>query len=498
MVCVKLHTHHPIKAPGFHCFFSVLKSNMKFFVLLLAVGVVASKPTDQESVRIRISQKGLDFGEDVANYMIDLVQKQALDKLKLPKVASGSFEVTNMRFGALNLGKPEISIVPGTGIKWRNPKAQVRVYGDWAIQTLWWNYGSLTLDANLDVTAVAGIKASGGKLSTNSAQCGVHFNSFNLNLHNAFFTWIASLMEGSITPEIRKAVCKELNKLLDTTLNGVIKGLPHEIAVSDIFDVEIEADSNPEFKAKHFDVSARVKADSQNGDATFPFTPEPIVDAVEPSGMACLLISDYTLNTASYLALSAGKVKESVPNAQIPATNPIMNTAFFKTSVPAFYAAYPDAAIVYSVKNTRYPEVEFDKDLVIAGMPVEITISVGTATVATVATDLTVKGTVAQANNVISGSITSAAHTSSVISSQVDGITVATLQAAIDEVLDKAVVPEVNKVFQSGITLPTDKYFTLNSGLLQSQNDFLKICADITLTDYTLAELKKVAENLLG
>ena len=69
--------------------------------------------------------------------------------------------------------------------------------------------------------------------------------------------------------------------------------------------------------------------------------------------MMCFLLSDYTLNTASYMALGAGKVVESVPNEYIAADNAILNTAYFKASLPQLYTAHPDEALQYKISNTR-------------------------------------------------------------------------------------------------------------------------------------------------
>lgn len=477
---------------------SSVPDTSKMIVIALAlISAVCSAPTDQESVRISFSQKALDFGEDVAFYMIDIIQKVAVGKLTLPNVSTDSFRATSLKFSGIDLGKPEISTVPGVGMKWRNGNARIVVKGNWAAKVGWWWYdGSMTLDARLAVDAVAGITASNGKLATAPKGCNIGFHSFDLDLGNSFLSWVAGLFEGLITPEIKNAVCNEVNKLLRTTVNGVIASLPHDIPVADILDVEIEADSDPVFASSTIDISARVKADSQGSDTVFPFNPEPIVSQMDPSLMACVLISDYTLNTASYIALSAGQIRESVPNEVLDATNPVMNTAYFKTSIPDFYNAYPDSAIVYSVVNTRYPRAEFDHDNVIVDMPVNLMVEVGGSDVITLAITLTVEGNMQHTNNVLSGQITSATHTTSITSSSVGSVTVDQIDSVVDDILENTVLPQINTIITKGVTLPIDQYVNLNKGVLEAHDDFVKVCADATLTDFTLQELKKIAENI--
>jgi len=471
---------------------------MIVFALALLTAASAA-PTDKESVRVSISQKGLDFAEDIAFTMIDIIQKVAVQKLSLPNISTSSFKASNLKFAALNLGKPAFSTVPDVGLKWSSPSAHIRITGKWAVKTgWWWTDGHMTLDAKLKVEAIAGVTASNGKLATSAKGCGVHFNSFNLDLHNSFYTWIASLMEGSITPEIRSAVCNEVNTLLQSTINGVIASLPHDIPVADVMDVEIEADSNPAFKPSYFDVSARVQADAQGSDIVFPFSPSPIVSVMDTSHMACLLLSDYTLNTASYVALSPGKVVDSLPNQHVPATNPIMNTAHFKTSLPQLYTAYPDQAVVYKISNTRYPHVEFANDNVIINMPLDLTVQVAGTDVLTLTLSLTVNGIGEHNNNILSGEIKGVSHTTAVSSSTIGDISVDKIEDILDTILEDTVLPQINSVITTGVVLPIDQYVTLNQGVVESHDDFVKVCADITLTDFTIQELKKFAEAIVN
>ena len=128
----------------------------------------------------------------------------------------------------------------------------------------------------------------------------------------------------------------------------------------------------------------------------------------------------------------------------------------------------------------------------------DLTVQVGGADVLTLGLSLTVEGNMQHTNNVLSGQVTSATHTTTVKSSQIGNIAVDSIEGVIDDILDNTVLPQINAVITKGVTLPIDQYVTLNKGVLEAHDDFVKVCADATLTDYTLAELKKIAENLLA
>merc|ERR1712176_1322715 len=98
----------------------------------------------------------------------------------------------------------------------------------------------------------------------------------------------------------------------------------------------------------------------------------------------------------------------------LDASKPIMNTTYFKTSLPDFYTAYPDAAITYKVTNTRYPRAEFDHDNIILDMPVELTVEVAGTDVAVLSLDLTVEGIMQTYINFLSGKFPSTKHTTTI------------------------------------------------------------------------------------
>ena len=127
----------------------------------------------------------------------------------------------------------------------------------------------------------------------------------------------------------------------------------------------------------------------------------------------------------------------------------------------------------------------------------ELSVQVAGADVLTLSLSLTVEGNMQHSNNVISGQVTSATHTSSIKSSQIGSINVDDIEGVIDDILNNTVLPKINAVIVKGVTLPIDQYVSLNKGVLEAHDDFVKVCADATLTDFTLQELKKIAEDIL-
>ena len=465
------------------------------FCILALFSVACATNSTSESVRISFSQKALDLGEEIAHIIIEVIQDEALTKLSIPDIKSKKFKVKNLKLESLSLDKPELSIV-SNGLLWRNPNAHLKVSGDYSVKVgWWWKSGSLDLETVMEIKAGAKITAKNGTLASYPTYCGVKFNKFDLNLHNGFYSWVARMMEGSITSEIKDALCYEVKGLLGTTANEMISSLPHNIPVADVFSVKIEADSNPSFnKSGIVDIHARVKLDKQGSATIFPFSQEPMQSTMNNSYMACLLISDYTLNTGSYIALSAGTIDLEVPNDDIDGA--YMNTDFFKNILPELYTAYPNMSMSFKIVNTRYPTIEFDADEVFINIPVDVSVMVNDSLVFDLAINMTVEAALYNVDNVVSAVVVGSVHNATLVSSVLPDDITDKLDDVVEFVVTKTILPELNLVLKKGIDIPTSDYVILKKGLLEAHEDFLKICGEIELTDDGRKEIKKAAEDI--
>ena len=469
---------------------------MSAFFILVVLSVASA--TDLESVRISFSQKALDFAEEIAKILFDVVKDEAPKKLEISDISTSKFKLRNMKLQSIDIYKPTITSVPLVGLALSNV-VDLKVTGKWSVKAgWWWIDGSMTLETKITAVAITAITEKNDRLATSPLGCDVAINEFDLDLHNGFITWVVGLMKGKITPEIKKTVCSEVNGILRTTANQMIASLPHDIPVGDLFDVKIAADSNPIFGRNHIKIPARVKVDRQGSPADFPFSPQPMVSSMDVSYMACLLVSDYTLNTGSYIALPAGRLDVTLPNQDIKASHPFFNTIYFESILPELYTAYPDMALSLKIVNTRYPLIEFDVDRVFINMPVDLTLQVSGQSVVKLQVDLSVNAALQHSNKVISGEVLGSTHTTTLVSSTLsDEILLKQLSDVVDEVLALTILPEVNVILKQGITLPIPDYVVLNKGLIEAHDDFLKVCVDMDITDKGKEELKKIAESLL-
>jgi len=466
---------------------------MILFLVLCLGTVSANVGTAKESLRLSIGQSGLDFASDVSAHMLTELEKLAAGGLNLPDIR-GDVDITGLRLSGLHLEKPILSVVPNTGLNVKTPGVQLQVKGNWRYNGWISVTGSLTLTAKLDLSVTAGAYADmvNKRFATVPKGCSVSYRSFSIDLHNSFYSWIVSFFEDTVKSEIKKSVCNEISGVLRTTLNGVIASIPHEITIPNVMSVKFGPDSNPAFSKNQMDLPAQVSAGGQS----FPFKPTGISGAMLPGYMGCILLSDYTLNTASFAALKAGKIVEKLPNKWVAASNPLMNTAYYQTILPGLYSAHPDTPITYKVVNTRYPTIQFLHQNILLHLPVNVVLEVAGSKAITASVTLGVSGVVKVSGGDITASVTSITHVSKLLDTKVGPV--ADLESLMDKILKNTVEPMVNNVLNQGFTLPIKEWVLLKKTSVTAQQDYLEVCGDVELTDKTLAEIKKIIAKLVA
>ena len=86
---------------------------MMFLAILLACLVTPSQAT--ETVRMSFGQRGLDFAEDVAVYMTDIIRDIILNHIDIPTMVVDGATLSNLNVNQMDIPRPQLTIVPNTG-----------------------------------------------------------------------------------------------------------------------------------------------------------------------------------------------------------------------------------------------------------------------------------------------------------------------------------------------------------------------------------------------
>ena len=468
------------------------------FTTLLLVLSGAALSTNQETFRLSFGQKGLDWFETVVATVNDILRDVIMSGLVIPPMDMNGVEVDNLKMRDLDLPKPDLSIVPGTGYKLNANGLNMVIDGEWAFGFLG---GDLTVNTKLNLEAIARVDADmeNGKFRTSAKACDVDFVSLEIDMGNELLNTIAEGMVEDVKGEIAGIVCKEVNTALDTGINSLLLAIPSEVKLHLLQDIvfTFAPDSDPIYSADHVDVPCRVHAKSK---VPFPFAPQGITDSLDPEFIGCVLLSDYLVNSVSFLALGKGKIRESIPNKKFPIGSDLTNTAYFKKSLPQLYNKYPNKDVTYTITNTRFPKLEFDKGLQMIDVPLRVLVKVDGATIINLKLSLKTRGDLAIRGTKITGTCEEIKTKTVVVSSKIGDIDADVANDIMDDIFLKTIIPDVNAFFKKGFNLPcVDKVITTKRALAQTHDDYLRVCGDFALTDYTLdvvrTEIEKIVAN---
>ena len=263
------------------------------------------QPTDGISevptFEIIIYPSGIKKLEDSLYDRIATLEKNFTEvgSVALPDVSSSNYKLRNMQLTQLGLDRPEVQVIPDTGLRIRQSVSKCTVKADWEIKVLFFSHkGELVISTSFTVDVIGGVEyTEKGGLAISDKSCSVTFHTFDINLHNLLFSTAAKLMKEKITTTVEEMVCEDVGKSFrDVSIMDQIpfaKGGKFESRPSIIF------------KADRIEFSVRLTTDSN-------INPMPVLNNAEKR-MICMTVSKKFIgNTLSETEMTEDTIIETV------------------------------------------------------------------------------------------------------------------------------------------------------------------------------------------
>ncbi|KAL5264941.1 hypothetical protein ACHWQZ_G005887 [Mnemiopsis leidyi] len=274
---------------------------MLAFLLLFAFVQPAGGASDVPTFEIIIYPSGIKKLEDSLYDRVAAAGKNFTENgaVALPDVSSSSYKLRNMRLTGLGLDRPEVQVVPDTGLRIRQTVSKCTVKADYEIKVLFFSHdGELDITTSFTVDVMGGVEyTEQGGLAISGRSCSVTFHTFDINLHNLIFSTAAKLMKEKITSTVEEMVCKEVGKSFRDF--SIMDQIP--------FAKTGKFDNSPTvvFKADKIEFSVRISSDSN-------INPMPVLDNAEKR-MICLTVSKKFIgNTSDKTEMTADTIIETV------------------------------------------------------------------------------------------------------------------------------------------------------------------------------------------
>uniref|UniRef100_A0A3B4ANV0 Bactericidal permeability-increasing protein n=1 Tax=Periophthalmus magnuspinnatus TaxID=409849 RepID=A0A3B4ANV0_9GOBI len=267
-----------------------LSWSMLLHAWLLLVALTTLTSGLNPGVKVKLTQKGLEYGRELGIASI----QQKLKTIKLPDVTLfGTFINTTVFFLSMhiiNVGLPQsaVSLVPGAGIKLSIGNAYLSLNGNWRVKYLKFikDSGSFDLSVSgLSITTTVAVNSDEtGRPTVTGNNC---VNSQSDNSVLLLSSWLYNLFKDFIAKALRSALEKQVKQLQLSVLQET----------SGYAEIQYSLVSSPVI--------------STTSHQEPPFIPNVFSMPPESNNMLYLGLSSYTANSAGFVYTTAGAIARS-------------------------------------------------------------------------------------------------------------------------------------------------------------------------------------------
>lgn len=460
-------------------------------LLLLLVGCVLSQST---GVKTSISLEGIHYAAKVG---LPIVEKK-LNNLHIPDIATvAKTPVGEMNITVSNIGVFNFSIVDLNTTFVPSDSISLFIDDIIASVSLSWSYSDLsfhrlqdqgTADINISKTSFGILISIGeinGQPTANVSQCSVSIGQLDIETHGGeswFYQFFINLFSGLIKSEVEKEIEKALPPIINSGLSSAISTLPITVAINDEIEINYELTEQPSVSSSYLTFSALGEFYSLAKPTPAPFSPGPI-PSTTTSDMIQIYVSDFTINSASYVFFEEGLMKYEVNDSMLPSNSPLrLNTTYFSILIPPLEKAYPDRMFKLNIYAAATPTVTFSA----SGAAVNAIVNVDFVILPELDVAFTLQlkalgdGEVSLSGTNIVGKVAFINATLSLNNTNIGDFSILALQEIMSTLVQQLVLPQANKKLAVGFPLPTIAGLTLEESEIGFGANYVLISTDFT------------------
>uniref|UniRef100_A0A8C8DRD1 Bactericidal permeability-increasing protein n=1 Tax=Oryzias sinensis TaxID=183150 RepID=A0A8C8DRD1_9TELE len=317
-------------------------SGFTFLFTILVAAAFSANP----GVKIRLTQKGLEYGRQlgVASLLEKLKTAQIPDfsgKERVSPIGKVQYSLTNIHIVNLGLPQSSINLVPGSGVQLSISNAFINLRGNWRVKYLRIIKDSGSLDVNvngLSISQTIAIKSDAtGKPEASSAACSASVSSAKVKFHGGA-SWLYNLFSKFIDKALRKALEKQMCPLVAKSiadLNPRLKTLNVLAKVDKYAEIEYSMVSSPQISQPAIDLNLKGEFYNIGRHQEAPFPAPAFSLPAQSSNMIYIALSSFTPNSAGFVYNNAGVLSMYVTDDMIPRSSPIrLSTSTFGFFIP--------------------------------------------------------------------------------------------------------------------------------------------------------------------
>uniref|UniRef100_A0A671NUG9 Bactericidal permeability-increasing protein n=1 Tax=Sinocyclocheilus anshuiensis TaxID=1608454 RepID=A0A671NUG9_9TELE len=337
---------------------------MFLWCVLVLVNLVSVATGTNAGVKVRLTQKGLEYGRQIGIASI----QQKLRTIKVPDI-SGTEKVDYIvLYSIVNLGLPKsaLGLVPDTGVMLSIGNAYINLHGNWRVNYLRIIKDSGSFDLAISEltisTTIAVTSDDTGRATVSMTNCAATVGSVNVKFHGGASSVSHSIyLLFQICPLVADSIA-DINPHLKTCTYKKIEisvvDIPVLAKVDQYAKIEYSMVGSPVISNTSIDLGLKGEFYNIGQHKEPPFSPTPFSLPSQDTDMLYIGVSAFTINSAGFVYNRAGALHLYITDDMIPSGSPIrLNTKTLGTFIPQIEKMYPGLMMKLLVQTVKEPAV---------------------------------------------------------------------------------------------------------------------------------------------
>ncbi|XP_047602015.1 lipopolysaccharide-binding protein-like [Lutra lutra] len=446
----------------------------------------------------RITRKGLEYAR---RFGVAILKKE-LSMIKLPDF-SGSFKVGwiksvaydfyRLKIHHFELRNSDLRLRPRQGVRASLSNNYVFISGNWKVKKAF-----VTLDGTFDVS-VDDISISvslnlgkdpSGRPTASVAHCRNSIGHMSVDISGQL-SWILNLfherIENNFKNILEQKICEMVRKSTTSYLEPYLRTLPVILMIDQIAGIDYSLVGAPQVNSQVLDTPFKGKFFGRNWRSPALFNAPSIRLPEKHDHMVYFAISEYVLNTASWVYHQAGRMNFTIQNRHIPPDSPIrLHTSSFRAIAPRLSRMYPNMELELETTPESAPFLTFTPGNVTLMPVIDIQAFVLLPTSSDrkllfrLRVTTNISATISANSDRIVGSVTTGSKLKLELKhSNIRFINVELMEAILNYYALHTMYPSLNAKLEKGFPLPLPRDTHLNSLELQVHENFLLLGANL-------------------
>ncbi|NXH48432.1 BPI protein, partial [Dicaeum eximium] len=425
---------------------------------------------------------------------IAILEKE-LAQLKLPDISGKSgkvrYEFSRLWLRDFHLPYSRITPVSNVGLQVSISNAFAELDGDWRVKFLFIrDHGSFNLKVeNADIKIILRLGSdTTGKPTISTSGCSARVSKVRV-LFSGKLAWLYNLFHSAIESRLRKIledkVCDNVAKSVHNELQKLVQTLPVTAKINDKIGIDYSLVAPPRATAQSLDVYLKGEFYSLAHNSTIPFSPLPLAFPSDHERMVYFGASSSFFNTAGIAYHDAGELVFEITEAMIPKEAGFrLDTSVFSLFIPQLEEMYPNMPMKFRLSAPTAPFLTIGPggisfQPIVDAQAYAILPNSSLAPLFLLSLVRNVSAVINVSSGRIVGSLDVGRIRLSLKDSAVGTFQVRMMQALINILTSRVLLPHLNARLDKGFPLPLLDRIQLSNILVRFHQNFLLLGADV-------------------